>query len=74
MGLEKAIKYGKEKRKSYEYDFAKQVDIQCRNHGTCTYCYNRRMHKNIKRLISANEQLKEYKTLGSFDKIEIQAS
>ena len=74
MGLEKAIKHGKEKRKSYEYDFAKQVDVKCRNHGTCTYCYHRRIHKNIKRLVSVNEQLKEYKTFGSFDKIEIQAS
>lgn len=74
MGLEKAIKHGKEKRKSYGYDFAKQVDVQCRNHGTCPYCYNRRMHKNIRRLAAANEQLKEHKTLGSFDKFEIQAS
>lgn len=30
MGLEKAIKSGKEYRK--EWDFAKQVDKHCRNH------------------------------------------
>ena len=59
MGLDKAIKHGKEKRKSYEYDFAKQVDAQCRNHGTCPYCYNKRMHKNLKRLTVAKEKLRE---------------
>jgi len=42
MGLEKAIKYGKEKRKSYRG--AKAVDRSCRNHGDCPYCANNRRH------------------------------
>ena len=61
MSLDKAIKSGKEKRKSYEYDFAKQVDAQCRNHGSCPWCYKKRMHKNLKRLAAANEQLQDLK-------------
>ena len=59
MGLEKAIKSGKEKRKAYRG--AKAVDFQCRNHGTCPHCYKKRMHHNLKRLASADEQLQDLK-------------
>lgn len=40
MGLEKAIKYGKEHRQEYEYkrNYCKSVDSSCRNHGTCPWC------------------------------------
>ena len=37
MGLEKAIKSGKEHRK--EYHGGKAVDPTCRNHGGCPTCY-----------------------------------
>lgn len=49
MSLDKAIKYGKEKRKPYTK--AQAVDQQCRNHGGCSYCLNNRMHKNKKRQV-----------------------
>ena len=48
MSLEKAIKYGKEKRKPYTK--AKAVDKHCRNHGDCPYCKGNRTHKHKKRL------------------------
>lgn len=47
MGLEKAIKYKKEKRKPYRK--AKAVDKQCRNHGACEWCKENRLHSNKKR-------------------------
>jgi len=43
MRLEKAIKYGKEKRKSYRG--AKAIDRGCRNHGPCPYCERQRTYK-----------------------------
>lgn len=49
MGLDKAIKYKKEKRKVYRK--AKAVDRSCRNHGSCLWCLSNRMHKHKKRLI-----------------------
>lgn len=47
MTLDKAIKYDKEKRK--KFCKAKAVDKTCRNHGTCPYCKENRLHKNKKR-------------------------
>ena len=47
MGLEKAIKYKKEKRKPYRK--AKAVDKQCRNHGSCEWCKGNRLFGNKKR-------------------------
>jgi hypothetical protein len=46
MSLDKAIKYGKEKRKPYRG--AKAVDKTCRNHGGCPYCEEGRLHKGKK--------------------------
>lgn len=49
MGLEKAIKHKKEKRKPYRG--AKAVDDHCRNHGgrrhqwECDYCKQNRLHQ-----------------------------
>lgn len=40
MGLEKAIKHGKEHRK--EYRDARRWDCTCRNHGACSYCRSNR--------------------------------
>lgn len=47
MGLEQAIKHGKEHRKEYKYkkNYAKSVDPTCRNHGTCEWCKGNRLHK-----------------------------
>lgn len=53
MSLDKAIKYGKEKRKPYRK--AKAVDKQCRNHGNCEWCKSNRTYKNKKRLGSDKE-------------------
>lgn len=43
MGFEKAINSGKEHRKPYHG--AKAVDHSCRNHGSCTYCRDNRLHR-----------------------------
>lgn len=47
MGLEKAIEHGKEYRKLYKYkrNYAKSVDMSCRNHGGCEWCKGNRLHK-----------------------------
>ena len=39
----KAIFYKKEKRK--EYRGAKAIDCTCRNHGSCPWCKENRLHK-----------------------------
>jgi hypothetical protein len=57
MPLDKAIKYGKEKRKPYTG--AKAVDRTCRNHGTCARCEANRLYKNKKREESARDMMKE---------------
>ena len=45
MSLDKAIKYGKEKRKKFFK--SKAFDSSCRNHGSCGYCEgNRRIRFN----------------------------
>ena len=43
MSLDKAIKYGKEKRKPYKG--SKIFDKSCRNHGGCPWCEENRKHK-----------------------------
>lgn len=53
MSLDKAIKYGKEKRSPYRG--AKKYDSSCRNHGACSYCRNGRLHKNKKRELMYSE-------------------
>lgn len=58
MSLEKAIKYGKEKRK--EYRGSKRFDHSCRNHGNCGYCQSNREHSDNKRAYSVDEQLDEF--------------
>lgn len=59
MGLDKAIEHGKEKRKPYQG--AKAVDCNCRNHGSCDYCRNKRMFFNTKKKAAWNDKLKEWK-------------
>lgn len=43
MSLDKAIEHGKEKRKPYRG--AKAIDRTCRNHGSCIWCRDNRLHK-----------------------------
>ena len=59
MSLDKAIKYGKEKRKPY-YG-ARAVDATCRNHGSCPHCQRGRKYKNLKRGLA--DQAKTMKTM-----------
>lgn len=54
MSLDKAIEYGKEKRKPYIK--AKAVDKQCRNNGLCEYCKGNRTFKNKKRKLINSEE------------------
>ena len=63
MSLDKAIEHGKEHRK--EYHGAKAVDRTCRNHGSCEYCKQGRLHKYKKQILIAEDKLKE-----SFDYME----
>ena len=46
MSLDKAIKYGKEKRQ--EYRGSKSFDVTCRNHNSCAVCTDNRLY-SIKR-------------------------
>lgn len=55
MGLEKAIKYGKEKRKPYRG--SKAFDNLCRNNNWCPVCKGNRTHKNTKRILSLKDQM-----------------
>ena len=43
MSLDKAIQYGKEKRKPYQG--SKKYVCSCRNHGSCPWCEENRRHK-----------------------------
>lgn len=43
MSLDKAIEYKKEYRKPY-YG-SKSFDRACRNHGSCEWCRENRLHK-----------------------------
>ena len=43
MALDKAIKSGKEHRKQYRG--SKAIDRSCRNHGSCDWCRENRLHK-----------------------------
>lgn len=47
MSLDKAIKFGKEKRKPYSG--CKAIARSCRNHGDCPWCKNGRIYKVKKR-------------------------
>lgn len=58
MSLDKSIQSGKEHRKSYRG--AKSIDRTCRNHGSCEWCHGNRTHKNDKRALAAEQELREY--------------
>lgn len=54
MSLDKAIEHGKERRKPY-YRKAKRRSMSCRNHGSCPYCRDGRLHKHRKKLLNAED-------------------
>lgn len=62
MSLDKAIKYGKEKRKPY-YG-CKSFDPACRNHGSDTYMIESRLHNRKKAELKAQAQIKDYENYG----------
>lgn len=57
MSLDKAIQHHKEHRKHY-YG-SKAFDRTCCNHGTCEVCHENRLFSSTKRLMSANDKLKD---------------
>lgn len=57
MSLDKSIKNGREYR--IPYKGSKSFDHTCRNHGTCKYCKDNRLHKFKIREQIANDKLKE---------------
>jgi hypothetical protein len=58
MSLDKAIKFGKERRKRYWG--AKEYDVSCRNGGGCPWCYgDRKGHKEKIQQIKEDELLDE---------------
>jgi len=56
--LDKAIEHKKEHRKPY-YG-AKAIDCTCRNHGSCLWCKENRLYKNIKREQIILDKLKDF--------------
>lgn len=59
MSLDKAIKYGKEKRRPYTG--SKAIDCSCRNHGSCDWCKGARL-KQVRREDERSKYLlNEYK-------------
>lgn len=59
MGLEKGIKYGKERRKPFKG--AKVFDITCRNHGGCPWCESGRRHFDKKRRHRVDEEINNWR-------------
>lgn len=57
MSLDKAIQHGKEHRKPYKG--AKAIDRTCRNHGSCAWCRENRLHK-FKKNMRGEEEWNEY--------------
>jgi hypothetical protein len=53
MSLYKAIEHHKEHRK--QYHGAKLVSKSCRNHGSCGYCRNNRLHNYNVKLIQIKD-------------------
>ena len=58
MSLDKSIQSGKSHRKPYHG--AKAVDATFRNRGSCKWCESNRTHKNDKRELAAEQELREY--------------
>ena len=58
MALDKAIEHGKEKRQPYRG--SKSIDPTCRNHGSCRWCKDDRMHKYVISTAKTEQAIKEY--------------
>ena len=58
MSLDKAAQHGKEYRKPYTG--GKDIDRTCRNHGSCDYCRENRLHASKVQQEIADAKLKEY--------------
>lgn len=58
MSLDKAIQHGKEKRAPYQK--SKRFDPTCRNHGSCCWCENNRMHPYNRDRDDAEEEIEEF--------------
>lgn len=56
--LDKSIKSGKEKRKSYRK--SKRFDRTCRNNNSCSWCRSNRLYQHIKEQELINDKLNEY--------------
>ena len=59
MSLDKAIEYGKEKRKPYRG--AKAIDCTCRNHGSCAWCMNNRLYQQLRTDEASKQALEDIK-------------
>lgn len=57
MSLEKAIKYGKERRKPFTH--GKAARYSCRNQGSCQWCLENRMINTIRKLSAAKDKDQE---------------
>jgi len=53
MSLDKAIYYRKEYREPYYR--SGRFDYSCRPHGSCPYCWHNRFHRNMVRMLTADE-------------------
>lgn len=60
MSLEKAIRYGKERRRVYRKSAA--FDRSCRHHGSCPWCRANRLYSRIKAETAARQQEDELLT------------
>lgn len=58
MSLDKAVQHGKEYRKPYTG--GKAIDRTCKNHGSCDYCRENRLHASKVQQEIADAKLKEY--------------
>ena len=56
MSLDKAIEYGKEKRKRYRG--SKRFGRPCRNHGDCDYRKGNRLYSTREAMEAINEKMK----------------
>ena len=59
MANDKAIQYGKEKRKPY-YKIAQQVEPSCRWDGGCDWCLGNRMYRYNRIKEKMEQEEKEY--------------
>ncbi len=57
MSHNKAIRHGKERRRPYRG--SRRFDHSCRNHGGCGYCRGNRLYAAVRRVVAADERLKD---------------